>query len=294
MPQCPRCSVHLTYHVANRRRMCHYCGYSEPAGDVCPECGGHMKYIGAGTQRVEQELQSMAPQLQVLRMDADTISAANPHEKLLTRFERERIPVLVGTQMVTKGLNFDSVTLVGVLDADAALYVDHFRAAETAFSMMTQVIGRSGRGYAAGTAVIQTMTPENSVILQAAQQDYDSFYDAEIRLRQFRGCPPFEDLITLRFSGQMEQLVYERACAMREYLADALRAGACGDLPVRVLGPAPAAITKVNNTFRYRLTLCGRNCRVLRQLVSNAMRCFARDRQNRGVNVFADVNTYNE
>ena len=292
VPQCPRCSVHLTYHAANHRRMCHYCGYSEPAGAVCPACGGHMKYVGAGTQRVEQELQQLAPELTALRMDADSISAANPHEKLLRRFQEEKIPVLIGTQMVTKGLNFDSVTLVGVLDADLALYVDHFRAAETAFSMMTQVIGRAGRASAAGTAVIQTMTPDNLVIQQAAKQDYDSFYETEIALRELRGCPPFADLITLTFFGLEEQQVYACAYAMRERLAQRLEAGACPGLTVRLLGPAPAAVAKVNNRYRCCLTLCARNCRALRELAAGALREFSRDRKNKGVFVSADVNGY--
>lgn len=292
VPQCPRCSVHLTYHGANRRRMCHYCGYSEAAEDRCPQCGGAMKYIGFGTQRVQEALEREAPELAVLRMDADTVSAANPHEKILSRFEKENFPVLIGTQMVTKGLNFEDVTLVGVLDADAALYVDHFRAAETAFSMMTQVIGRAGRFRNPGTAVIQTMTPENDVIVQAAHQDYSGFYEKEIELRRLRGCPPFCDLITVTVSGQMEQQVAESAHALREAFAGALQTGEYRALRVRILGPAPARVTRVNNIYRYRLTLCGTNSRTLRALVAYYLRQFAKDRRNRGVYAIADVNSY--
>ena len=292
VPQCPRCSVHLTYHGANRRRMCHYCGYSEPAEERCPDCGGRMKCVGFGTQRVVQELEKQAPELTTLRMDADTISAANPHEVILSRFEKETISVLIGTQMVTKGLNFETVTLVGVLDADAALYVDHFRAAETAFSMMTQVIGRAGRFSLPGTAVIQTMTPENTVIRQAALQDYDGFYEKEIELRRIRHCPPFCDLITITFSGQLEQQVVESACTLRDAFAGALNTPDYRALSVRILGPAPAPVARVNNTYRYRLTLCGENSRPLRALTAYYLRQFAKDKRNKGVFAFADVNAY--
>lgn len=292
IPQCPRCSVHLTYHAANRRRMCHYCGYSEPAADRCPECAGMMKSVGFGTQRVQETLSEQAPELVSLRMDADTVSAANPHEKILSRFEKENIPVLIGTQMVTKGLNFEDVTLVGVLDADAALYVDHFRAAETAFSMMTQVIGRAGRFRDPGTAVIQTMTPENAVIVQAARQDYDGFYEKEIELRRIRMCPPFCDLITVTVSGQVEQQVVDSAHTLRSAFEGALQTEGYRTVHVRILGPAPAPVTRVNNTYRYRLTLCGENSRPLRALVAYYLRQFAKDKRNRGVFAIADVNSY--
>ncbi len=292
VPQCPRCSVHLTYHAANRRRMCHYCGYSEPASDRCPECGSRMKYMGYGTQWIEDELAKKAPELKCLRMDADTVSAANPHEKILSAFETGDYSVLVGTQMVTKGLNFEAVTLVGVLDADAALYVDHFRASETAFSMMTQVIGRAGRFRDPGVAVIQTMTPENPVIVQAARQDYDAFYEKEVALRELRHCPPFCDLITVTVAGQEEARVLESIHALRAAFDGALRTEAWRDLQVRLLGPAGAPVPRVNNTWRYRLTLCARNSRKLRALVANYLRQFSKDKRNKGVFAFADVNTY--
>ena len=292
VPQCPRCSVHLTYHAANRRRMCHYCGYSEPASDRCPECGARLKYVGFGTQAVCDALAKEAPELACLRMDADTVSAANPHEKILSRFEKEDIPVLIGTQMVTKGLNFEDVTLVGVLDADAALYVDHFRASETAFAMMTQVIGRAGRFRDAGTAVIQTMTPENPVITQAAGQDYDAFYEKEIELRRIRRCPPFCDLITITVAGQDEDRVRAAIAGLRGAFEGALRTEGYRNLGVELLGPAPAPVTRVNNTYRYRLTLCGQNSRTLRALVADYLRQFSKDRRNKGVFAFADVNSY--
>ena len=199
VPQCPRCSVYLTYHSANRRMMCHYCGHSQPAPDTCPDCGGAMKHIGFGTQKVEEELTRLFPGTELLRMDADT--TAGGHEEILQTFERERVPILLGTQMVAKGLDFENVTLVGVLSADISLYVDNYRAAERTFSLLTQVVGRAGRGGKTGRAVIQTYTPGNDVIRCAARQDYDAFYESEIRMRRLRRYPPFADLFTVTVSG---------------------------------------------------------------------------------------------
>lgn len=292
VPECPNCSVSLTYHAANGRLMCHYCGHSEPFVSRCTQCGGHFKQIGTGTQRAQQELQTLLPEHEILRMDSDTVSASNPHEKLLSRFEKEPIPVLLGTQMVAKGLNFDAVTLVGVLDADMSLYVDHFRAAETTFSLITQVIGRAGRGECVGRAVIQTMTPKNQVICDAAAQDYDSFYETEIELRRLRGCPPFSDFITVGFSGFPEQAVQHSANAFRRQLESMLSSAEYADQSVRLLGPAPASVYKMNNRYRFNLTLQCENSRKLRQLLSYVLRSFAKDKANRGVTVFADINTY--
>ena len=289
VPQCPNCSVNLTYHRANGRLMCHYCGFSRPVYENCPSCGGHLKMVGFGTQRVEAELKELLPEKKILRMDADTVTASNSHEVILNRFRDENIPVLIGTQMVTKGLNFENVTLVGVLDADAALYVDNFRAAETAFSMITQVAGRSGRGREDGLALIQTMTPENPVITMAAKQDYDGFYALELPLRQLRGCPPFADLLTVTFSGLQEEQVAAAALRFRSMLQAALPESG---LTVRVLGPAPASVAKVSNHYRYRLTLSLQNSREARQLLSWLLRRFSKDKENRGVNAFADINPY--
>lgn len=289
VPQCPNCSVNLTYHRANSRLMCHYCGYSQTVFETCPACGGHLKMVGFGTQRVQTELEAILPGKQILRMDADNVTATNPHEKILRRFQEEEIPVLVGTQMVTKGLNFPKVTLVGVLDADSALYVENYRAAETAFSMITQVVGRSGRGEEDGQALIQTMTPEHSVIALAAKQDYDGFYALELPLRQLRGCPPFADLITVTFSGLQEQAVEEGAVYFREMLTAALPKT---NLSVRVMGPAPAPVAKVSNRYRYRLTLSLQNSREARQLIAWVLKTYLKDNRFRDVPAFADVNPY--
>ena len=290
VPDCPGCDAHLTYHHANGRLMCHYCGYSAPAPQRCPSCGGPYKQIGVGTQKIQERLGEMFGKDSILRMDADTVSAVNTHEKLLSRFREEKIPILLGTQMVAKGLNFENVTLVGVLDGDMSLYMGNYRASENTFSMITQVIGRAGRGQIGGRAVIQTMTPENPVIRLAAQQDYDSFYSMEIVMRKLRGCPPFCDQITLTFHGREEQRVKEGAIAFRTVLMTNLNSEYYREQEVRILGPAPAQIPRVNFVYRYRLTLLCKNTRVMRQLLSHLMREFQKNKENRGVGVFADVN----
>jgi len=292
VPECPRCSVHMTYHAANRRMMCHYCGHSEPVNDRCPECGSPMKMVGTGTQRVQQELLERFPDMKTIRMDADTVTAVNTHEAILSKFRREKIPVLIGTQMVTKGLDFENVTLVGVLDADLSLYVDSFRASETTFSMLTQVVGRAGRGASEGEAIVQTLTPENRVIRLAAVQDYDNFYNEEIEMRSLRNCPPFSDLITLNFSGGLEEQVLSAAGRFRARLAAVLSQAPYDTIRMQILGPAPAQIVRVNNVYRYRLTLNVKADRQVRRLISALIREAASDKQNRGVTVFADLNAF--
>ena len=286
-PECPRCSVPLTYHSANRRLMCHYCGFSRPAYERCPDCGSPMRPVGAGTQRVEQELSEAFPGVQILRMDADTVGATHGHEKLLRRFETERAPILLGTQMVAKGLDFENVTLVGVLAADLSLYVDNYRAAERTFSLLSQVVGRAGRGSKQGRAVIQTYTPDNDVIRAAAAQDYEAFYESEIRMRALRRYPPFGDLITLTVSGADEAQVLRAATALR----DALREETARRIPdAEVLGPAGASVVKVNNRYRYRVFLAARNTSELRRLVGEFLLAFHRHSENRGLDMFADCN----
>ena len=288
VPQCPRCSTAMTYHSANGRLMCHYCGHSEPAADTCPECGGWMKHVGAGTQKVEEELRELFPEAGILRMDADT--TAGGHEEILRTFERERVPILLGTQMVAKGLDFENVTLVGVLSADISLYVDNYRAAERTFSLLTQVVGRAGRGGKTGRAVIQTYTPGNDVIRCAARQDYDAFYESEIRMRRLRRYPPFADLFTVTVSGTEEGRVLRAAVSVRETLRQLCRRPELAAGEPEVLGPAPAPVVKVNNRFRYRCTLVGKNDKATREMLAWLQKDFAKDSANRGMNLFVDHN----
>ncbi len=289
-PECPRCSQRLTWHSANNRLMCHYCGHSQPAPERCPECGGPMKPLGTGTQKVQQELNQLFPDMPVDRMDADTVTALNPHEKILDRFRQENVPVLLGTQMVAKGLNLPNVTLVGVLDADLSLYTGGFRAGETTFDLLTQVVGRAGRGESTGRALIQTLVPEHQVIRLAAQQDYDGFYDLEIALRRVQNAPPFGDVVMVTFVGQEETAVLRGAAKFRDSLLACLRMPAYTSENCTVLGPAPCPVPKINYNYRYQLTLRCRMTKQLRHLLAHLLRQFAQDRINRGVSGFVDVN----
>ncbi len=289
-PQCDRCSVKLTYHKANGRLMCHYCGHSEPLPERCPECGGALTFVGSGTQKVEEELQELFPDTRIMRMDADPISAAHSHRQLLKQFEEEKIPILIGTQMVAKGLDFENVTLVGVIDADLTLYVDDFRAGERTFSLVTQVVGRAGRGSREGRAVIQTFTPKNEIITAAARQDYDSFYEGEIALRQVRRFPPFEDLFLITASGPEESGVLRCMMRLREGLMAWQNSPMMKNEPFTVLGPAPAPVLKVNGRYRYRLTVSGQNNPAMRGMVAQLLKAAAGDNRNRGLAVYADLN----
>ena len=291
-PECPRCSARLTYHSANERLMCHYCGYSQPVPRRCPKCDGPLKRIGVGTQKAQEELNMLFPEMEIARMDTDTVSAVNTHEKILEHFKNENVPVLIGTQMVAKGLNLPNVTLVGVLDADMSLYSASYRAAETTFNMLTQVVGRAGRGEAAGQAVIQTLVPEHAVLNLAARQDYDGFYDLEIKLRQIQNCPPFADIAEITFTGQEETAVLRGAAKFRDGLLACLKRPEFREEHCIVLGPAPCPVPKINYNYRYRLTLRCKQTKVLRALIAHFLREFAKDQANRGVNAFADVNGY--
>ena len=288
VPQCPRCSVYLTYHSANKRMMCHYCGHSVKAPEVCPDCGGTLKHVGIGTQKIEEELHILFPGVEVMRMDADTVGEG--HEKLLREFEEKKIPILLGTQMVAKGLDFENVTLVGVLAADLSLYVDHFRASERTFSLLTQVVGRAGRGEKSGRAVIQTLTPQNDVIQAAADQDYERFYDREIRMRRIRRDPPFADQFVITVVGREEAQVRRGCAQLQENLRRTAAEPPYNALDLEILGPAPAPVVKVNDRYRYRVTVIGRNEKILRDLIAAFMKEFARRKENKGLTIYTDCN----
>ena len=289
-PECPRCSNRLTFHSANSRLMCHYCGHSQRVTDRCPECGGPMKPLGIGTQKIQEALEFEFPDTEVIRMDADTVSAVNTHEKLLDRFKNEKVPILIGTQMVAKGLNLPDVTLVGVLDADLSLYADSYRAAETTFNMLTQVVGRAGRGERPGRAVIQTMVPEHRVLNLAARQDYDGFYELESALRRVTQSPPYGDIAHITFTGENEGAVLRGAAMFRDSLGQWLEQSGAGEFAL--LGPAPCPVMKINYNFRYRLTLRCSVTRPVRQMLAQLLRLFLQDKQHRGVNAWVDVNGF--
>ena len=289
-PECPRCSNRLTFHSANSRLMCHYCGYSQRVPDRCPGCGGPLKPLGAGTQKIQEALELEFPDTEIIRMDADTVSAVNTHEKLLDRFKNEKIPILIGTQMVAKGLNLPDVTLVGVLDADLSLYADSYRAAETTFNMLTQVVGRAGRGARPGRAVIQTLVPEHRVLNLAAKQDYDGFYELESALRRVTQSPPYGDIAHITFTGENEGAVMRGAAMFRDTLDIWLKQNGVGEFAL--LGPAACPVMKINYHFRYRLTLRCSVTRPVRLLLAQLLRLFQQDRQHRGVNAWVEVNGF--
>lgn len=281
--KCPRCSVSLTYHSTNKRLICHYCGFSKTLDDSCPDCGGILKHIGAGTQLVEEELHQLFPQIEVLRMDTDSVAPLGSHERLFEKFRKENIPIMVGTQMVTKGLNFENVTLVGVISADQSLYAGDYRAGERTFSLLTQVIGRSGRGAKPGRALIQTFTPDNETIKQAAIQDYEQFYNSEIELRRLQNAPPFKDILAITASGPDEQTVV-KACRF----AKARIEQSAERRNILALGPTPLAVVKVNNLYRYRVNVICRASGTIRMLLSQTVIECSTDKRFRGVSVYAD------
>ena len=281
--KCPRCSVSLTYHSFNRRLMCHYCGYSRRMDQVCPDCGGILNFVGAGTQLVEEELKELFPDTKVMRVDADTVTPAGSHELLFQQFREENIPIMVGTQMVTKGLNFENVTLVGVISADQSLYAGDYRAGERTFSLITQVVGRSGRGEKPGRAVIQTFTPENETIRQAASQDYEAFYASELELRRIQGTPPFRELLAVTASGQDEDSVVRACRFVKQHLEQSPLAR-----ELNVLGPTPLPVVKVNNRYRYRVNVSCMATGQVRNLIAQVVIECCMDKRFKGVSVFAD------
>lgn len=289
-PECPSCSTSMTYHSVNHRVMCHYCGHTKVLPQTCPQCGCmHLKTDGIGTQRLEQELHELFPEVNVLRMDADTTGTKGAHAKLLSRFAAGEAGILLGTQMVTKGLDFDNVALVGIIDADQSLFAQDYRARERTFSLLTQVVGRAGRRTTRGHAVIQTYNPENSVILNAARQDYERFYEEEIELRRALQCPPAAQIVVLTASAERERDVLEALVAVKARL-ESLMEGQFADIWCPVLGPVPASVVRVQNRYRYHLSIRCPEGKRRRELIGGILREFAADSRFRSVSMYADIN----
>ena len=290
---CPNCSISLTYHSANNRLMCHYCGFSMNITDKCLSCGsGTLKFSGSGTQRAEQTLQVLFPQARILRLDADSTLAKQAYEEKLSGFKNGEYDILLGTQMVAKGLDFPKVTLVGVLSADQTMYGRDFRSYERAFSLITQVVGRSGRGERPGRAIIQTFTPENPVIALASAQDYESFYNSEIPLRRVMEYPPFSDICMIGIVSTKENKCKQASSEFAEMLCARINEQ-CSDLPIRVMGPSPASVYKVNNKYRYKIIIKFHNCKPFRTMLSGVLADFAKDRKYSEVTVYADIDPDN-
>lgn len=289
---CPNCSISLTYHSHTNRLMCHYCGYSRALDNICPECGkSSIRYSGFGTQRIEDELARLFPDASVLRMDADTTSGKFSHQRLFDAFMNGDYDILIGTQMVAKGLDFPNVTLVGVVNADNSLYDESYLANERSFDLITQVVGRSGRRDSAGKAVIQTINPYNEVIEYAARQDYKSFYNAEIALRKVLTYPPYCDLYYISFVSQDENKAALCAKAFFEKLVELNRSD-YSDLKLIVLGPGPCRIGKINNNFRYGLTVKCKNSKKIRKMLNEILKYIDKIKEYKQVNVAADLNPY--
>lgn len=286
---CPNCSISLTYHSDNKRLMCHYCGYSEDYSDTCSKCGGkQMRLSGYGTQKAEEELQMIFPKARILRMDADTTMTRFSHEKKLTAFANGEYDIMIGTQMVAKGLDFPNVVLVGVINADQSLFATDFRSAERSFSLFTQVIGRSGRGENEGEAIIQTITPENEIIWQSAKQDYDAFYQTEIGARRLLKYPPFCNICVIGFVGEDRESVED--CS--KYFFDRLTKSLCGDYSDQrmiVLGPSVAGVPKISGKYRYRIILKCKNSSRFRALIRELLVSVMNIRKYKNVTVFADI-----
>ena len=290
---CPNCSITLTYHSVNNRLMCHYCGYSIPYQTQCLSCGSHsLRLRGTGTQRAEVEIAEIFPHARILRMDTDSTMTRSSHEKKLTAFANGEYDILIGTQMVAKGLDFPNVTLVGVLNADHMLYLDDYRSFENTFSLLTQVVGRSGRGKNKGRAIIQTYTPENPIITLAAQQDYDAFYASEIGIRKAMLYPPFASICLIGFVGENAKLTEGAALTFTQQMTQLLKTDYT-DIPLRVLGPSQAAVFKVSNKYRYKLILKCRNDNRFREMIGRMLAQFSSMREFNGVTVYADMDPLN-
>ncbi len=290
VPGCPNCSVPLVYHSKNSRLMCHHCSYSERLEDACKHCGGMLRFVGFGTQHVETELAELFPGVEVIRMDMDTTSPKASHETLLGKFRDEKVPILLGTQMITKGLDFENVTLVGVLSADQSIFSESYKASESAFSLITQVIGRSGRGKKEGRAVIQTYSPRNFIIRTSAAQDYGEFYENESELRKIRNLPPFSDIFSLAFLAEKEIDAFN-ACAEVSRKAHTVLSDEYADISAKILGPTPAAIVKLNGKFRYKLVISTKNNKRSRDLVSRLVRDFLNNKKYKNISIIPDINT---
>ena len=288
--KCQKCSVPMVYHKSAHKLLCHYCGSQlDPPPARCPACGGKLQYRGFGTQKAEEELAKLFPEARILRMDQDTTAAKDAHEKLLAKFARHEYDIMVGTQMVAKGLDFEDVTLVGVLGIDSLLFAQGFRAYETVFSLVTQVVGRSGRAKDPGFAIIQTTDPDNPVLNLAAAQDYDAFFEQEIAYRKLGLYPPFCGLCVVGFAGPKESEVARASARFAALLGR--QAAKQPDLPLRVLGPTPGSIEKINDSYRYKLTVKCRNDRRFRDLIRETLTFYEQEKLPGKATVVVDLHS---
>lgn len=287
---CPNCSISLTYHSFNNRLVCHYCGYTKKLDNICPSCGSNaVRYSGYGTQRIEDEIASLFPQARILRMDADTTSTKFSHQKLLDAFAAGKYDILIGTQMVAKGLDFDNVTLVGVVNADNSLYDENYKASEKSFDLITQVVGRAGRRGEQGMAVIQTINPYNEIIEFAANQDYVGFYNNEIEMRRLMVYPPYCDIFSVTFTAEDENKAALCSKAFFDKLVE-LNSTEYKNVKLIVLGPTAAKISKINNNYRYRLALKCKNSHSVRKMITEILKSISKMKEYKKVSIGVDLN----
>lgn len=247
---CPNCDISLTLHMDVKKMRCHYCGHQENIPKKCPDCQGEkIRYYGTGTQKVEEELQARFPSARILRMDVDTTRKKGAHEKILKAFEEQEADILLGTQMIAKGLDYPNITLVGVLNADTALNLPDFRSSERTFQLLTQVSGRAGRGAKPGEVIVQTFNPEHHSIVLAQAQDYEAFYQQEMILRHQSGYPPFYFTVKITVSHPAEQVVAKKSYQIAEQLKNGLSPES------RILGPTPSGIARIKNRYYYQIIL---------------------------------------
>jgi primosomal protein N' (replication factor Y) len=283
---CPNCSISMTYHSANKRLMCHYCGHSIPITNKCPECEGeHLKFMGVGTQKAAEELNSLFPNARILRLDADSTMTRDSYSTYLNAFAKGEYDILLGTQMVAKGLDFPNVTLVGVLSADTALYSEDFRSFEKTFSLLTQVVGRAGRGESGGKAIIQTTNPDNSIIALAKDQDYEGFFNNEILTRKLLTYPPYCDLAVVcvqsAFREEAVSAINNIFNKIREKINDEYK-----DVKVIILGPAPSGVVKLHNRYRFRMIIKCKNNKRFRAMLKEATNV----KLQKDVSISVDIN----
>ena len=282
--QCHHCQVTLTYHAARRAMLCHYCGYTEPSPVSCPSCNsGNFLMLGAGTQRVEETLEAQFPGVRVLRMDVDTTSRKGAHDRILERFAQGGADILLGTQMIAKGLDFPGVTLVGVISADTGIHLPDFRASERTFQLLTQVSGRAGRGDIPGEVVIQTHMPDGEAVQCAQHHDFETFAERELAARQSLGYPPFGRFALLLFKGKDEHAV-ARAAGL---CAQALRGHAPPD--VEIMGPVQAPIARIQSTYRWQVLLKSDSHSRLNAALRRAAPQFGPNKRGSGVRMAINV-----
>lgn len=287
---CPNCSVSLNYHKVNGRLMCHYCGYSREFSSKCLECGSEkICCFGAGTQKAEDCLKELIPGVRILRMDSDSKNLKNSYKCELKKFANGDYDILLGTQMISKGFNFPNVTLVGVLSADQYMYTGDFRSYEKTFSLLTQVIGRAGRGCSPGKAIIQTFSPESDLLKLCANQDYEAFFENETVIRKAMLYPPFADICVIGFVSKTESKVHDSSFKFFKIIKNEA-SNKYKNIPLRIFAPCAANVKKVAGNYRYRIIIKCRNNNDFLNLISDSLRSFSKEPVSRDVRVFVDIN----